>query len=89
MLAKGIEVVFNALLQTLKCLFYSSWHGLNQSLDNFVWNFLPLFTNYSLQVRKVFGVGYILLIAFFSTIHKFSIGFRSGLCAGHSSYSMP
>ena len=34
--------------------------------------------------ERVFGGGHLLLIAFFRTIHKFSIGLRSGLCTGHS-----
>ena len=46
--------------------------------------FLPLLTNHSLQVRKSFWWRASLLIAFFRTIHKYSIGLRSGLCAGHS-----
>ena len=46
--------------------------------------FLPLLTNHSLQVRKSFWWRASLLIAFFRTIHKFSIVLRSGLCAGHT-----
>ena len=35
-------------------LFDSSWHWLNQSLNNFNWKFSSLLTNQSLQVRKSF-----------------------------------
>ena len=38
----------------MTCLNDSSWHWLNQSLNNFAWNFPPLLTNHSLQVRKSF-----------------------------------
>ena len=71
-----------SLMTCLRLFCNLHWH--NHCLNNFEWNFSPLLTNHSLQVRKSFWWRASLLIAFFRTIHKFSIVLRSGLCAGHS-----